>query len=140
MDYTTVTYVTYLGVSAGITVGVARTLVKNGRVFLVDAFAGNEVLADSVNHLLAVGFYLINLGYVALNMQAYQAPEGVAGVLEALASKLGHVLVTLGLMHFFNLWLFSRMRRKGLARLEPPPVRPDEFLAPLARKPEARTA
>ena len=67
-------YVAYLFISIALTVWVARTLVKNGRVFLVDSFLGNESLADSVNHLLAVGFYLINVGYVALALKYGEKP------------------------------------------------------------------
>ena len=62
-------YAVYLAISLLVTVWVARTLHKNGRVFLVEAFHGNEELADSVNHLLVVGFYLVNLGYVALALR-----------------------------------------------------------------------
>jgi hypothetical protein len=58
MDLKTVTYLVYLAISIGLTVWVARTLHRNGRIFLVDVFRGNEALADSVNHLLVVGFYL----------------------------------------------------------------------------------
>src|ERR1041385_9244866 len=49
--------------------GSPKTLHKNGRIFLVDSFLGNEGLADSVNHLLAVGFYLINIGFVTLALR-----------------------------------------------------------------------
>jgi hypothetical protein len=49
------TYLIYLAISIALTVWVAKTLHKNGRIFLVDAFGGNEPLADSVNHLLVVG-------------------------------------------------------------------------------------
>jgi hypothetical protein len=56
------TYLAYLLISVALTVWVARTLHRNGRIFLVDSFLGNEPLADSVNHLLVVGFYLINIG------------------------------------------------------------------------------
>ena len=54
------TYISYVVLSVVLTVWVAQTLHKNGRVFLVEVFSGNEALADSVNHLLVVGFYLIN--------------------------------------------------------------------------------
>jgi hypothetical protein len=60
--YVMICYLSYLAISIGLTIWVARTLHKNGRVFLVEAFHGNEELADSVNHLLVVGFYLINGG------------------------------------------------------------------------------
>ncbi|MES2644967.1 MAG: hypothetical protein V4850_36105 [Myxococcota bacterium] len=130
MDYTVLTYASFLGISIALTVWVARTLVKNGRIFLVDAFGGNEPLADSVNHLLGVGFYLVNLGYVSLKMQTYDSITGYSGVFEVVAGKVGGVMLALGFMHFFNLFLFSRMRRRGLAHLAPPPVLPNEFLAP----------
>src|ERR1700720_4542386 len=52
------TYLAYLAISLALTIWVARTLHKNGRIFLVDSFLGNEPLADSVNHLLVVGFFL----------------------------------------------------------------------------------
>lgn len=52
-------YLAYLLISIGVTVWVARTLHRHGRIFLVDSFLGNEPLADSVNQLLVVGFYLM---------------------------------------------------------------------------------
>lgn len=114
------TYLGYLSISIVLTVWVARTLHKNGRIFLVDAFAGNEPLADSVNHLLVVGFYLINVGYVALALREEHTPVNLQGVLELLSSKLGIVMLVLGAMHFFNLFVFSRLRKKGLHHASPP--------------------
>ena len=61
-------YVVYLAVSIALTVWVGRTFFRNGKVFLEDAFA-DERLAGSVNHLLVVGFYLLNLGYVSVAMR-----------------------------------------------------------------------
>ncbi|MBL0267027.1 MAG: hypothetical protein IPQ05_25110 [Leptospiraceae bacterium] len=58
-------YSVYVLISILVTVWVARTLSKNGRIFLIDAFHSDE-LADSVNHLLVVGFYLINSGYITM--------------------------------------------------------------------------
>ena len=118
------TYFTYLAISIGVTVWVARTLHRNGRIFLVDSFLGNEALADSVNHLLVVGFYLINLGYVAMQLKLHTDVDDARQGIEALAGKLGTVLLTLGVMHFFNLYVFSRMRRRGLLQYVPPPVAP----------------
>ena len=66
MTLTVWTHLAYLSISVALTVWVARTLHRNGRVFLVECFRGNTELADSVNHLLLVGFYLINVGYVTL--------------------------------------------------------------------------
>ena len=61
MNYIIITYMLYLALTISITIWVTRTLFRNGKVFLVDIFHGNKELADSVNNLLLVGFYLINL-------------------------------------------------------------------------------
>ena len=113
------TYLIYLALSIALTIWVARTLHKNGRVFLVDVFHGNEALADSVNHLLVVGFYLINIGYVALALKYGDKAADAGTALEALSTKVGLVLVVLGVMHFFNLFIFSKMRRRATANRPP---------------------
>ena len=121
-------YLCYLAISVAITVWVAKTLHKNGRIFLVDSFLGNEKLADSINHLLVVGFYLINVGYVSLALRYGDKPENLQGVLETLSTKVGVVLLVLGAMHFFNLFVFSKMRRRALLHKAPPPLPPDAHL------------
>jgi hypothetical protein len=118
-------YLLYLSISVAITVWVAKTLHKNGRIFLVDSFLGNEKLADSINHLLVVGFYLINVGYVSLALRYGDKPDNLQGVLETLSTKVGVVLLVLGAMHFFNLFVFSKMRRRALLHKAPPPLPPD---------------
>lgn len=125
MNTIVVTYLVYLAISITLTIWVAQTLFKNGRVFLVDVFHGNEALADSVNHLLVVGFYLINFGYVSLALKLGYDVVEMRESIEALSWKVGMVLVVLGCMHFFNLFIFSRIRRRSTLLNVPPPVEPD---------------
>ena len=120
MNWLLTTYIVYLAISIGLTVWVARTLHKNGRVFLVDSFLGNEQLADSVNHLLVVGFYLINIGYVALALKYGGAAASAQEAMETLSTKIGLVLLVLGGMHFFNLAVFTKMRKRALSHKAPP--------------------
>src|SRR5580765_4577825 len=121
------TYLVYLGISVAMTVWVARTLHKNGRIFLVDSFLGNEPMADSVNHLLVVGFYLINIGYVTLALKYGDKAADARTALEILSTKVGLVLVVLGVMHFFNLFIFSKMRRRATLH-RPPPIPPEGYV------------
>ena len=107
-------YLAYLGISILVTVWVARTLHKHGRIFLIDSFMGNEKLADSVNHLLVVGFYLINVGYVSVALRAGAKPNDLAESIEYLSTKVGIVLLVLGVMHFVNIRIFSGMRRRAV--------------------------
>ncbi|MCI0540574.1 MAG: hypothetical protein L0Z50_35690 [Verrucomicrobiales bacterium] len=114
MTLTVWTHLAYLAISVALTVWVARTLHRNGRVFLVDCFHGNTELADSVNHLLVVGFYLINVGFVTLALKYGVAAANAQEAVETLSSKVGLVLLVLGVMHFLNLSIFTKMRKRAL--------------------------
>ena len=123
------TYIVYIALSIPLTIWVAHTLYKNGRIFLIDSFRGNERLADSVNHLLVVGFYLINIGYVALALKERIAPTDVREVFETISRKIGVVMLVLGAMHFFNILVFSKMRRRALLQVVPPPIPPQAHVS-----------
>ena len=126
-------YIFYTVISIAMTIWVAQTLYKNGRIFLLEAFNENEEMADSVNHLLVVGFYLINLGFILIFLHLGTKPASLVEGIEYISTKLGIVLLALGGMHFFNMFNFDRMRKKGNRRMEwkgaagnpvttPPPV------------------
>lgn len=124
MNPTIATYLLYLSFAIPLTIWVARTLHRNGRIFLVDCFHGNKDLADSVGHLLVVGFYLINIGFVALYLKLTNEVADTRGVFEALSGKLGVVTLVLGAMHFFNLYLFTKLRRRAINAPTAPPLPP----------------
>ena len=112
---TLITYLVYVVISIGITIWVAETLRRNGRIFLVEAF-GREEVADSVNHLLVVGFYLINIGFISLFLRMADKPQDAVEAVEFVSFKIGVVLVVLGAMHFFNVFNFAKIRHKGKER------------------------
>ncbi|HET9331053.1 MAG TPA: hypothetical protein VFO23_11035 [Steroidobacteraceae bacterium] len=117
------TYFVYVAVSVAVTVWVGRSLHRNGRVFLVENFHGREKLADSVNHLLLVGFYLINIGFVCLALRYGEKPVSAVEAVEYLSTKIGLVIVLLGFMHFFNMRMLVRFRGSPLfGRLAPEAV------------------
>ena len=113
MNYIIITYSFYLAITIALTVWVARTLFKNGKVFLIDIFHGNKELADSVNNLLLVGFYLINIGYAVCTLQVTHNIANVQEVIENLSLKIGLIILILGAMHFFNLYIFFMLRKKA---------------------------
>jgi hypothetical protein len=100
-------------ITISLTIWVAKTLFTNGRVFLVEIFHENELLADSVNKLLVVGFYLINIGYAVYTLQIYDEIGTIQGVIESLSLKIGGIILILGGMHFFNLFVFFKLRRNS---------------------------
>ena len=108
----TIAYALYLIVTIGLTIWVARTLSKNGEVFLIECFGHDEVLAKSTNHLLVVGFYLMNLGFILLTLQFGDDPVTVPDAIRFLSSKIGLAVVVLGAMHFFNMNAIAKFGRK----------------------------
>ncbi|MDH3628640.1 MAG: hypothetical protein OEV00_08325 [Acidobacteriota bacterium] len=111
MNLTAFCYLAYLIISVAMTIWVAHTLSKNGLLFLVHIFGGDRDLARSVNHLLVVGFYLINLGYISLALKLGYEVLSLTGAIEAVSWKVGCALVVLGGMHFLNLYIFGRLRQ-----------------------------
>ncbi len=124
MNFIVMTYFLYLATSVAMTIWVAKTLSKHGQPFLLDVFSGNRELANSVNQLLVVGFYLMNLGYVSLALQTSTPVNSTQVSIEVLSGKIGSVLLVLGCMHFFNLFVFTRIRSSANNK---PPVMPDGF-------------
>ncbi len=111
-------YLIYLAISIAMTIWVARTLSKNGRIFLIDSFLGNEDLADSVNHLLVVGFYLLNMGYILLALQTGDDINSTRLAIEFLSKKIGLVLLVVGALHFFNVFVLAKWRTRVLRAKE----------------------
>lgn len=135
MDVKVWMYLVYLAVSIGLTVWVARSLSRNGLVFLEEVFA-DERLARAVNSLLVVGFYLLNLGYVTVAMRHRDPVTGTSQAMEELSLKVGLVLLVLGALHFFNVFALGRYRRGRLRQLAThPPVAPVARLAPPPAQP-----
>jgi hypothetical protein len=120
MNLRLIDYVVYLTASAALTIWVGNTLYRNGRVFLVSVFQETG-LADSVNHLLVVGFYLVNLGAAAILINAGGTPASFADMIQETVTRIGVVLLVLGAMHFFNMFVLHLLRRPLHQRAMPPP-------------------
>lgn len=114
MNYILLSYCIYLVATITLTIWVAKALFKNGKVFLLDIFYGNKDIADSVNNLLLVGFYLINIGYAVYTLQIHDDVLNWKDVFEKLSMKIGLIILILGAMHFFNLYIFFTLRKKAM--------------------------
>jgi hypothetical protein len=102
-------YALYIAISAALTVWVAHSLSTRGRIFLIQFMDGNQQLADSVNHLLVVGFYLVNLGYAMLALSYGDKPHSIEQAIEWMSFKVGLVLVVLGATHYFNMAMIAKL-------------------------------
>lgn len=114
MNNIIVLYAAYLLITITVTIWVARTLFRNGKLFLIDIFHGNKELAEAVNNLLLVGFYLINIGYAVYTLQVVADVNSARTVIEILSLKIGAIILILGCMHFLNMFIFFRLRKRAL--------------------------
>ena len=105
-------YALCLAITIALTIWVARRMSRNGIVFLMRCFGQNETLAHSTNHLLVVGFYLINLGFITLTLSIGSEPTTVPEAIRFLSSKVGLAVIVLGAMHFFNMGAIAQSGRK----------------------------
>ena len=116
----TTNYIIYIVLSVFITVYVSSTLSRNGLAFLIEGFRGNRELAESTNHLLVVGFYLVNLGFVLLRMQTNVDIASVERLIVYQAEGIGLVLFVLGFAHFFNMYVIHLISRSGIGVADAP--------------------
>lgn len=105
-------YGLYLLISIGMTIRVAQTLSTTGEVFLVQCFGHNEVLARSTNHLLVVGFYLMNIGFITMTLQYGGEPTDWPSTIRFLSGKVGLAVLLIGVMHFFNMHMIAKFGRR----------------------------
>lgn len=102
-------YLVYAVIAVGLVVWLARTLNRNGNVFLRDVF-DDEDMGVAVNHLLVVGFYLLNLGYALLLYRLDPLYDSNIAAFNDLVSRVGILVVSLGVIHLFNMLVFWRIR------------------------------
>lgn len=114
---TLISYSIYIIFTLTVTIWVGKTLYNNGKTFLMEAFHNDEEKAGSVNHLLRVGFYLLNIGFLLLFLSVGAIPRSIIELVEHLSTKIGFALLFLGAMHFFNMSNFNKMRKKGRASI-----------------------
>ena len=128
-------YLVYAAIAIGLVVWLARTLHKNGEVFLRDVFEDGE-MAGAVNHLLVVGFYLLNMGYALL---LYRLDPNYRGNIEAfndLIYRVGVLVVSLGAIHLLNMLVFWRIRNHKSRAVVPTPAQ-TMFMPPPPPAPDA---
>ena len=130
-QYVMIVYVAYGAVAIALTAFLARTLFRNGVVFLHDVFADREGLADAVNRLLVVGFYMFNLGYAFYALRASRELDAFAA-LQFFVNRVGALLLVLAVMHFANVFVFWRIRVRREQRDMPPPIAPQVAVQPAA--------
>jgi hypothetical protein len=127
--YSIAVYTSYALVAVGLTFWLARTLSRNGAIFLEDVFEDRPGLAQSVNHLLVVGFYMLNLGWALFVIHISAGMDALHAV-QFFVNRVAILLLVLALLHFVNVAVFWRIRSRREQRSLPVPVAPNVVVRP----------
>ncbi|MEQ9186171.1 MAG: hypothetical protein RLP15_00435 [Cryomorphaceae bacterium] len=103
MNLTLLTYFIYSAITAFIILRVGWVFYRNGAHYLHDIFTNDYNLAENVNRLLLVGYYLLNLGYVAVSIAFFDEIEGWVDLTERIAQRTSYIVLSLGLLHYGNM-------------------------------------
>lgn len=108
MNYLIVSYVIYLLITVFITVFVGWFCYKNGWIHLKMIFKNEEAFALKLNQLLLTGYYLLNIGYAIVSINDWETVRTWKEVISVVSFKAGIIIVFLGMMHYFNLWITQK--------------------------------
>lgn len=109
----TLAYVIYLVITYLIAVHVGLSFYRNGRIYILNLFHGDEKLTDFINRILLTGYYLLNLGYAALMISTWKTISTWTEVVSTIAAMTGKIMLVLAMIHFCNmLVIFFISKRK----------------------------
>lgn len=94
-------------------VRVATLCHRHGAVWLMRLF-NDRRFVDAVGRALVVGCYMVNLGYVALVVSAWEPVHTAGRMLSVLSGRIALILFTLAGLHYGNmavLFLWSRLKQ-----------------------------
>jgi hypothetical protein len=105
---------------------VGRALSRSGHAFLGEMFGARADVAEAVNRLLVVAFYLLSLSFIALTAQIWSHVGSAGQAMQLLSGKIGELLLVLGVLHLASTVVFARLRRARSwpAQAGPGPVSP----------------
>ena len=113
MDMATVALEVYLVLFVAFTLIVGHLLRTRGRVFLEHVFAGDTRVVTATNFLLNIGFYLLCLGLLLLNIAADPRIISVADAIRNVALRLGIGVVVVAALHSLNVVVLALLIRRS---------------------------
>jgi hypothetical protein len=118
-NFTLAVYIIYLTFIFVSTFFVAKTIFKNSTHFMLSIFNNREGLARATNKLFETGFFLMAFGVGLFYTEHYSTIKDYQDFFNVLSLKAGFFTIFLGVMLFFNLFLFFRgMKYRSMKKRE----------------------
>lgn len=124
MNLNLLSYALFFPAMTGLAVFVAQVCHRNGRLWMLRIFDDQAAFVDAVNNVLLAGCYMVNAGYIALVLAAWEPVTTVPQMLAELSERIAIILFTLAVLHYQNitvLMIWARIKhRKARAVLTAP--------------------
>ena len=103
MNYNISAYIIFLSLMIFIIGYVGRYFYTNGRVFIISLMNDNLELADQINKLLLIAYYLFNIGYACLTLKYWQRVSNIETLFSSLSINMGVLILILAFTHYLNM-------------------------------------
>ena len=113
MNYNISVYFVFITLVSFIIIYVGRYFYTNGRVFIVSLLHDNVPLADNINRLLLVGYYLVNIGYAFIKLKQWPKIDAVATWFSSLATNMATLILILALLHYMNMLIIYSLSKSN---------------------------
>lgn len=112
MNYNIVSYGIYSLITIFIIYKVGRICHNNGRVFILQLFAGDSSQTDTTNNILLMAYYLFNIGYAVMQFSSWVTVHNMAELIASFATKSGILIIILAITHYFNIALILLLSKR----------------------------
>jgi len=109
-----IAYIIYLLFTATVILAVGHYLYRSGAVLVSKAFLSDPGLGLTINKLLLVGYYLLNIGGAILLVSIWPDLENITQFMSSLFYFIARLLLVLGAMHYINVFTIQILTHKHL--------------------------
>lgn len=106
-----VSYIIFLTVSSYITIDVGRRCFQAGKSYL-EYLLHDQEMCLTINRILLGCYYLLNLGYIALNLAFWDRVSSMEEIIAITSVRIGYIALILCTLHYMNILTLYVLRNK----------------------------
>lgn len=105
-------YIIYITLTVYIIFWIGRMFHRNGRLFILQLYKGDEHGTDIINNILLVAYYLFNIGYAFMKLRTWGKIRSPATLISSVSYHLGILILILAVTHYFNMLIIYFLSKK----------------------------
>ena len=116
MNYNIISYIIYLPIIIYITVIVGWKFYKNGLVYVEGIFKDKK-LAQAINKILLIGYYLTNIGYAIMTLKNAHQITNIYQLINELSFRIALIVLMLAGLHYINMMVLSLWNKSSETKI-----------------------